>query len=337
MSSPAVSVCIPTYNYASFLPRAVESVLGQTFEDFELLVYDDASTDDTVAVMQPYLSDPRVKLVVQDPNQGLFANFNQSVEGARGRYIKFLCADDWIEPTFLAKTLPLFEEMPDLSLVTTAHWHANEKGELTATQYGPFGKGPRVSGELVASRLARWGNVIGMPTNTLIRRDLLVKVGGFDAEYAPGADVQLWLKLLAEGDMGWVPEKLCTWRIHGNHTHSYGEDPTESTFRVWRDAGTIPDSPASPEICKLGTDHHATVVSLYAFAHLLAGRPKAARRLIAMVRPYVGAARMLVLFIRAFPSAAADQIHRLRAARTGKSLVYAPRPRAGAPLSELSS
>jgi glycosyltransferase involved in cell wall biosynthesis len=326
VSEPLVSICLPTYNYARFLPQAIQSVLAQTVGDFELLVYDDASTDDTVAVMQPFLDDERVKLIVQEQNQGIFANFNQSFGQARGRYIKFLCADDWLEPTYLEKTLPLFEQMPDLSLVTTAHWHANEEGQHTATQYGPFGDGPRVPAELVARRLARWGNVIGMPTNTLIRRDLLVKVEGFDAEYAPGADVQLWLKLLAEGDMGWVPEKLCTWRIHGNHTHSYGDDPTESTFRVWRDAGSIPGSPATTEICRIGTDHHATVTSQYAFAHLLAGRPKAAAKLIGMAKPYVGLPRMIALFLRALPSAAVDQTRRIRASRSGRALRYAPRP-----------
>lgn len=224
---PVVSVCLPTYNYAQFLPQAVESVLAQSFTDFELLVYDDASTDDTVAVMRPYLDDPRVKFVVQEQNQGLFANFNQSAAGARGQYIKYLCADDFLEPDYLTKMVPLLDD-PAVEIATCANWLIDGDDFLTGEQVAPFGPGGRVDAADAARALAEWHNVVGMPTNTLVRRETLMAVGGFDSRYAPAADIQLWLKLLAHGDLAWSPERLCFIRIHSTHSHSYGPDPTES-------------------------------------------------------------------------------------------------------------
>lgn len=334
MNNPVVSVCIPTYNYAEFLGRAVQSVLDQSFAEFELLVYDDASTDNTVDVMQPFLADPRVKLVVNEQNQGLFGNFNLAASESRGRYVKYLCADDWLDERFLARTVPLLEADADLSFATTAHWHADENGRLTAEQYGPFGDDQRVDGGFVARQLAQWGNVVGMPTNTLIRRELLERCGGFDADYAPSADVQLWLKLLAEGDMGWVNEKLCYWRIHGQHTHSYGDDPCEAIFRVWADAPAIENSPATAEVCRLGIDRQAVVAGQYAIAHSLGFRFDRAADLIRMARQYVGTGRLITLLARSLSAGVIDQLRRFRAQRAGRIVVYNPRPHVGPRLRE---
>lgn len=329
MESPTVSVCIPTYNYARFLGQAVQSVLDQTFTDFELLVYDDASTDDTVEVMEPFLDDPRVRFVVNEQNQGLFGNFNLAASESRGHYVKYLCADDWLDERFLERTVELLEADPELSFASTAHWHADVDGVVTAEQYGPFGVDSRVDKQLVARQLARWGNVVGMPTNTLIRRDLLDRVGGFDATYAPSADVQLWLKLLAAGDMGWVPEKLCYWRIHGQHTHSYGDDPTESMFLVWSDAANFPQAVATEEICRIGTDRHATVVGQYALAHAIGFRFSRARELTDMALRYVTWNHLVSLIVRSIPPAVVDQVRRVVARRTARTVVYSPRPRVG--------
>lgn len=160
-SAPAVSICLPTYNYAQFLPRAVQSVLGQSFTDLELLVYDDASSDDTVAVMQPYLADERVRLVVQPENQGLFSNFNQSALCARGELIKFLCADDFLDQNFLEQMVPLMTD-PSIEIATCANWLVDGVDQLTGAQVAPFGPAGRVPAVEAARQLAEWHNVVGM-------------------------------------------------------------------------------------------------------------------------------------------------------------------------------
>lgn len=329
MSTPTVSVCLPTYNYARFLPRAVESVLAQSYRDFELLVFDDASTDDTVAVMQPYLDDPRVTFVVQEQNQGLFANFNQSAQRAQGKYVKYLCADDWLHEEFLADTVALLANDPSLSLATTANWLVDIDDRVTGEQVGPFGVGPRVAAADAAKALADWGNVIGMPTNTLIRRQALVDVGYYDAEYAPASDVHLWLKLLSRGDLGWTPERRCFIRIHNAHSHTYGPDPTESIFLIWGDAADLDNSPVSQQLAVSAIRQESTRVQLYMAAHLLRGDLATVRRLSALMRNHISRGSAVFAFLKVLPRFTIDQVRRLTAIKRGRMVRYLPRPRGG--------
>src|SRR5215218_3603182 len=101
---PRVSVCIPTYNYGHFLGAAIESVLRQEFDDFELVVVDNASEDDTPAVVARY-HDPRLRHHRTDRNMGLFGTFARSLEIARGEFVKFLAADDWLHPAYLREAV----------------------------------------------------------------------------------------------------------------------------------------------------------------------------------------------------------------------------------------
>lgn len=337
MPSPAVSVCLPTYNYGAFLAGAVQSVLDQTYTDFELLVYDDASTDDSVEVMRRFEDDERVSFVRHEKNQGLFANFNLSIEQARGRYVKYLCADDWLDRRFLAETVPLLDAHADLVMAATANWLVDVNGELIGEQRAPFGDGPHVGARTVVEELARWGNVVGMPTNTLIRRDALTAVGGFDAGYAPASDVHLWLKLLARGDMGWVPRPRCFVRIHSRHTHDYGPDPTESIFTIWRDAASLPGTQVSEKLARNAMRREAQHSLLYVAAHLLKLRFKAARKLLAFAGKHVNLMGATLRFLVALPVQARDQAERIFALRTGRMVVYTPRPRAGEPLQRARS
>jgi glycosyltransferase involved in cell wall biosynthesis len=334
MSSPVVSVCLPTYNYARFLPRAVESVLGQTFGDLELLVYDDASSDETVEVMQPYLADERVTFVRHEQNQGLFANFNQVIEHARGRYVKYLCADDWLDERYLEFTVPLLEKDDGLVMATTAHWLVDVDGQLIGDQRGPWGEGPRVPAATVAAVLAEWGNVVGMPTNTLIRRDALSQVNGFDGQYAPASDIHLWLKLMALGDMGWLPEQLCSLRLHSEHSHAYGPDPTESVFLIWEDAADLKGSPVSPQLVRRALYREAQHCEMYVARHLLRLRFAAACRLLAFMREHVNLARATAQFIATLPRTLIDQSRRLHALRSERLLIYSPRPHGGPKLAD---
>ncbi|MGH2959533.1 MAG: glycosyltransferase family 2 protein [Solirubrobacterales bacterium] len=333
---PLVSVCLPTYNYAQFLPRAVESVLAQSFTDFELLVYDDASTDDTIAVMQPYLEDPRVKFVVQEENQGLFANFNQSAAGARGKYIKYLCADDFLDPDFLTTTVPMLDD-PAVEIATCANWLIDADDQLTGEQVAPFGARGRVEAVDAAKALAEWHNVVGMPTNTLVRRDTLLSVGGFDARFAPAADIHLWLKLLAHGDLAWSPARLCFIRIHSTHSHSYGPDPTESPFLVWSEAQAIPNSPATPEIVDRALQCESQRVYLYVAAHLLQLRFRRAQKLLELPRGYVSQPGSFLRWLATWPKIALAQGRRIFALRSRRMVIYDPLPRIGEPLAAATS
>src|SRR5580693_4962244 len=99
MRSPTVSVCLPVYNGANYLGQAIDSVLAQTFEDIELLIADDCSTDSTKEIIQEYSSkDKRVKSWTNPQNLKLFGNYNACIEKASGKYIKLYAHDDLFEP-----------------------------------------------------------------------------------------------------------------------------------------------------------------------------------------------------------------------------------------------
>jgi glycosyltransferase involved in cell wall biosynthesis len=326
---PTISVVIPTYNYAGYLGRAIESVLGQTFDDFELLVLDDASTDDTESLVASYESEPRFRFRRNERNVGLFANFNAGAAWASGKYLKFVCADDWLDPRFLERTASALESQPDAVLATTANYLADEKGQLTGRQYAPFGASRTVSPGEATVAMADWLNVVGMPTNVLMRRDAFVEVGGFDARFAPAADIHLYLKLFQHGGVAWIDEPLAYARIHDVHTHSYGPDPTESTFLAWEDAARWESDLVTPSVLRRALYAEARRSLLYVGAHALRGRIGRARELAATASRHVDWWRVLPRFLLDLPGIAFDQGSRIYALRTGRLVDYNPRPRVG--------
>lgn len=116
---PKISVLIPTYNYGRFLDETIQSVLSQTYTDFELVVVDNCSTDNTIEVVQPYLVDKRVRFYRNETNIGLVGNWNKCLELAQGEYIKFLCADDKFHPLLLQQFAAVMEQHPQVMLVTS--------------------------------------------------------------------------------------------------------------------------------------------------------------------------------------------------------------------------
>src|SRR4051812_1023393 len=115
---PTVSVIVPAYNVASYVGATIESALTQTYQDFELIVVDDGSTDETGAIVDAAVArDARIR-VVRQPNGGLSSARNAALRNARGRYIALLDGDDLWDPGFLAAQLAVFESRPDVSVVT---------------------------------------------------------------------------------------------------------------------------------------------------------------------------------------------------------------------------
>src|SRR5688500_1784370 len=116
--TPKVSVLIPTYNYAHFLDETIRSVLDQSFGDYELIIVDNNSSDDTELVVAKYLDDKRVSYYKNETNLGIAGNLNKCLGYAKGEYIKFLCADDKFHPSMLEKFVAVMDTMPGVSLIT---------------------------------------------------------------------------------------------------------------------------------------------------------------------------------------------------------------------------
>src|SRR5574337_56068 len=197
---PAVSVVIPAYNAAWCIRRAVDSVLAQTFRDFELIVVDDGSTDDTAAILRSYGSTLRL---VSQPNGGMSSARNAGICAARGRYLAFLDSDDRWLPDKLARQVALMTAQPDLAFCA-----------VTATLEDPDGNPigawacSRKTEASVADVFASHATIAGGASSVLARRDLVQALGGFDETLFGAEDTDLWIRLAAQGRFACIPEPL---------------------------------------------------------------------------------------------------------------------------------
>jgi glycosyltransferase involved in cell wall biosynthesis len=206
---PKVSVLIPTYNYAHILDETIQSVLNQTFADFELIIIDDCSKDNTDEVVQKYLSDPRISYYNNPVNLGLVGNWNKCLSLAKGDYIKFLCADDKFRSDLLEKFVAVMEEFPKVSLVVcnkTMIGTSNVMVEL------PF-KNLHSGREIIYHTLNTKG-WLGEPSSVMFRRSNL-DLGLFKKGLIWLPDWEMWIRQLTAGDCYIIPEPVVFIRNHG--------------------------------------------------------------------------------------------------------------------------
>lgn len=216
MNAPAISVLIPTYNAAPWIAATIESVLAQTRRDFELVILDDRSSDDTLAIVRRH-ADPRIRLLVNERNTGAEAAWNRLLAEARGRLVKLLCCDDLIYPACLESQAAVLEDpaRAGVSLVTGPRDIIDDAGRVILRRRGTTrpGAGP-IPGPTMLRRIVRSGrNWIGEPLATLFRREQAAAVGGFDATQPYCIDVDLWCRLLSVGDLWVVPETVGAFRV----------------------------------------------------------------------------------------------------------------------------
>lgn len=214
MSAPSVSVLIPSYNGARYLPETIDSVLDQKLQDFELVVLDDRSADDSAEVIADYARrDERIRFRVNERNLGLVGNWNACLEAARGRYVKFLHSDDKLtRPTALGTWVELLEQNPSATLAVSAREIIDERSRRIRIK-GFAGQRQLLPGPTAIARTVGTGsNLIGEPSCVLFRRADAER--GFDARYRQLVDLEMWFHLLRRGDLAYTSECLCAFRRH---------------------------------------------------------------------------------------------------------------------------
>ena len=215
---PTTSVVIATYNRADLVGKAISSVMAQTDPDFELIVVDDGSTDDTRQVVGAF-RDPRLRYHYQ-ANSGLPASArNAGIRLARGKYVAFLDSDDEWYPEKIRKTISILEATPGLGLVCHNEHIVQDGSVIDVNRCGPFVRD-------MYRKLLLDGCALSTSA-TVVRKDLLDRVGGFDER--PGffcvEDYDLWLRLARIGvEMRFVPDILGRYRIHAENS-SLGSGP----------------------------------------------------------------------------------------------------------------
>lgn len=214
LKTPTISVLLPTYNYARYLPEAIESVLSQEFRDFELLIADDCSSDNTAEVVKPYVQrDPRVQFIAHARNLGMVNNWNYCLGRAGGEYVKFLFGDDRLfHPQALGKMLAMLQTHSSATLAASARVILDENSKVV-NLWRYWREGCHDGRKVIKTCLRKDGeNVVGEPSVVMFRKADAGR--GFDPAYEQVVDVEMWFHLLEKGDLVYTREPLCAFRVH---------------------------------------------------------------------------------------------------------------------------
>lgn len=204
---PKVSVVIPAYNAMTYLPETVESVLKQTFTDFEVLIVNDGSSDNIVQWVTQ-IANSHVRLISQE-NQGLPGARNTGIAQAEGEYVAFLDADDLWEPTKLEKQVRCFEERPAVGLVYTWTALIDASGKSIGRVFASYLEG-NVWEQIVVD------DMISNGSSAMVRRRCFETVGVFDPNLTSAEDRDMWTRLAACYPFAVVKEPLTLYRQHPN-------------------------------------------------------------------------------------------------------------------------
>ncbi len=207
-----VSVILPVYNGAEYLPQAIDSVLNQTQSSLELLISDDGSTDGSWELIQRYAGqDRRIKPWRNNIQLGLFGNYNRTMRKASGDFIKLFAQDDLLSPATLGTLSEALQNNRSAVLAACGRTVIGDKQDARSTSAAlPSGLNPGKS--VIVKCLAAYRNLIGEPVTVLFRRDH--RHMEFKESYLSLGDLELWLRFLELGDLVYIPEALVTFRQH---------------------------------------------------------------------------------------------------------------------------
>lgn len=205
---------MPTYNYAHYLPEAIESVLRQSYTDFEFIIIDDCSLDGTAEIIKKYASlDKRIIFRINERNLGMAPNWNLCLQNSRGTYVKYLFGDDKLATReSLAKMVSVLDADPSVALVASARNVIDCRSNLLSVKSECRIEGKSNGMNLIQDCLFEQRNKIGEPTVVLFRKNLAQR--GFNAAYRQIVDLEMWFSLLEQGDFYFIDEPLCSFRVH---------------------------------------------------------------------------------------------------------------------------
>ena len=225
MKSTKVSILTTVYNRDKYLAACIDSVLASSYQDWELIIVDDVSSDASVAIARAYeQKDARIKLYVNEKNLGDYPNRNKAASYAKGKYLKYLDADDLIYPRGLEIMVHTMEQFSEAAL------GISQKVAEDIKPY-PFVMHPK---ETFTREFLKRG-VLGLgPTGTIIRRDVFEKLGGFTGTRYIG-DTEMWYKLALAYPVVKMQDNLIFWRQHDDQEITKGQESffyLENAFKL---------------------------------------------------------------------------------------------------------
>ncbi|CUU38338.1 succinoglycan biosynthesis protein ExoO [Armatimonadetes bacterium DC] len=261
---PKVSIITPTYNVEPYIAQCIESVLAQTLEDWELILVDDASTDGTVAVIERYLDDPRIRLFCNEQNMGAGYTRNRALENATGEWLAMVDSDDWIAPQRLERLVQFAEEF-HADMVVDLLQEVAPNGKLLQVFWSTFGKNPSRPRYYTLYEAIRY-HAGGQP---VIRHAFVQQHGiRFVPQIRKSQDYAFYMEILIKGArFAVLPEPMYYYRVRpGSITSTYSRRKAIEQNRLSLEyLKSLPEAQRDPRILRLleAVFHRKVMLSLY--------------------------------------------------------------------------
>jgi len=209
--NPTVSVIVPTYNRAHLVGRAIQRILNQTYQDFEIIIVDDGSTDNIDDIIKEFQKkEKRIKYIRHEKNRGGSAARNTGIKAVRGEYIAFLDSDDEWLPEKLKRQIEVFKNaLSEICVVYTGFVYKDELNRDTSKQFVP-----KKRGWIYEDILA--GNCVGTTSTVLIKRKYFEKAGLFDENLPSCQDWEMWIRIAKEYQFDFIKDLLVIYHVHEN-------------------------------------------------------------------------------------------------------------------------
>lgn len=247
---------MPAFNAERWISQAIESALAQTWTDFELVVSDNASTDSTLDIVRSY-NDPRIRVEPSDRNIGLTPNHNRVIRLSKGRYVKFLHADDVLAPTCVEEMVGLALEDDGIGLVFAPRENViydaqgDEWTRVTSRDHEHLGPPDRINDgralflPLLLDEFEH--NWIGEPSAVLISREALESCGLLNRFVQQAIDLELWLRVILRFRVGFIDRPLCVYRMHQQSITAANQAENRLWLdRLWLLEGLVDDDNLGP-------------------------------------------------------------------------------------------
>lgn len=232
MTKPLISICIPTYNGEEYLTQCIESCINQTYDNYEIIICDDGSSDNSVSIIELYSSkDLRIKFFKNDKNLGLVGNWNKCIELSSGEWIKFVFQDDYITYNCIDKFAKEITPKTELIVCKRNFILPKDASEDYVNYYTNVVRtlensnknisnffSPQLISDISVKYMAM--NFIGEPSLILFKKSIVSKLGNFNHTLKQICDLEFVLRIASQYGLVYIPEQLCSFRIHNNSTTS---------------------------------------------------------------------------------------------------------------------
>lgn len=229
MTAPKVSIIIPNYNHAQYLSQRLNSIFNQNYQNFEVIILDDCSIDNSKDIIGKYKSNPKVShIIYNDTNSGSpFKQWAKGLKLAQGDYIWIAESDDWAEPAFLKNMVPILEQDSSVSIVFCNSY--NENGSHLIKTQNPFNKTKKINHNEMLKKHLSWKCTIYNASSALFRRKLALTICNDYQDFSSSGDYLFWIYLAELGNVYYIHVPLNHYRIH-NHNKSIEERVSGKAF-----------------------------------------------------------------------------------------------------------